>query len=180
MFKFLIIWFLANYSYENFSDTYKTYKLDNPIKEMSSFIEHQQYREDQLRKKCNLQNYIIEPRKSKYIEIYDYVIESIKFPLLILKDKSYKSLINRINYRHIVYMEVLHARSYDDFIILSYDPVNVGKEIIYRDSEYKLIQNGIKYTTTFNYANQMNLPEHRKPTWSLKLGNNTLTISDIK
>ena len=33
MFKFLLVWLLVNYSYENISDTYKTYKTENPIKE---------------------------------------------------------------------------------------------------------------------------------------------------
>ena len=33
---------------------------------MSDFIQHQQYREDQLRLKCNLQNYMIEPQKTMY------------------------------------------------------------------------------------------------------------------
>ena len=33
---------------------------------------------------------------------------------------------------------------------------------------------------TFNYANQMHLPDDRKPVWSIKVGNQTLTVSDIK
>ena len=180
MFKYLLVWFLANYSYENINNTYKSYKSENPIKEMSNFIQHQQYREDQLRKQCNLQFYKIDPQRTTYDDIYDYIKETLLFPKLLFIDKSYKSIINKINYRPIIYMEVLHARSYNEFIIISYNSNNVGKEIIYEDSEYKLIQNGIKYTTTFNYANQLNLPEDRKPTWSLKLGNHTLTISDIK
>ena len=57
---------------------------------------------------------------------------------------------------------------------------NVGKEIVYEGNVYILLQNGIKYMNTFNYANQMNLPEDRNPVWSIKVGNQTLTVSDIK
>ncbi len=177
MFKFLVIWFLANYSYENLTTTYKSYKEGNPIKEMSDFIQYQQYREDQLRLKCNLQHFMIEPQKTIYDKMYDYVIESIKFPKLILSDKPYKHLLN---YKPIIYMETLNAQSFEEFMNLSYNSVNIGKEIIYDNNLYILLQNGIKNTNTYNYANQMNLPEDRFPLWSLKLGNLTITINHIK
>lgn len=180
MFKFLVVWFLANYSYENFSSTYKSYKQENPIREMSDFIQYQQYREDQLRLKCNLQNYMIEPQQTMYDKVYDYIVESIRFPRLMLSDKSYKHLLHTINYKPVIYMETMNARSFEEFMNLSYNAVNIGKEIVYEGNVYILLQNGNKHMNTFNYANQMHLPEDRKPVWSIKVGNQTLTVSDIK
>jgi hypothetical protein len=183
MFKYLLIWFLANYSYENISNTYKTYKQDNPIREMSEFIQLQQYREDQLRKQCQLQFYMIEPPTSMYDNVYnnvyEYIAETIQFPKLLLSHKSYKQLIYGIQYKQL-YMEVLEARTMDEFINLSYNSVNIGKQLVLEETSYTLLQNGIKETNTFNYANQMNIPMPRKPTWSVKVGNQTLTVSDIK
>ena len=147
---------------------------------MSDFIQYQQYREDQLRLKCNLQNYMIEPQQTMYDMVYDYVVESIRFPRLMLSDKPYKHLLYTINYKPVIYMETMNARSFDEFMNLSYNSVNVGKEIVYEGNVYILLQNGIKHTNTFNYANQMHLPEDRKPVWSIKVGNQTLTVSDIK
>ena len=36
---------------------------------------------------------MIEPQKTMYDTVYDYVVESIKFPKLMLSDKSYKHLL---------------------------------------------------------------------------------------
>ena len=66
MFKLLLIWLLANYSYENISDTYKSYKTENPIQEITSFIEKQQFREDQLRDQCNLQSFVMKDKHTYY------------------------------------------------------------------------------------------------------------------
>jgi hypothetical protein len=180
MFKYLLIWFLVNYSYENISNTYKTYKQDNPIREMSEFIQLQQYREDQLRKQCQLQFYMIEPPTSIYDEVYNYISEIVQFPTLLLSHKPYKTILNKINYQPVIYMEVLNADTMEQFINLSYNSVNVGKQLVLEETYYTLLQNGVKDSNVYNYANQMNLPMPRKPTWSVKVGNQTLTVSDIK
>lgn len=180
MFKYLLIWFLVNYSYENMNDTYKSYKHENPIKEMSDFIQHQQYREDQLRKQCNLQFYKIDPQRTPYDDIYDYIKEILLFPKLLLVDKSYKSLIHKLNYKQVVYMDKLVAETFESFMNLSHNSVNIGREIEFEGVNYILLQNGIKDTNIYNYANQMHTPLPRKPEWTIKLGNLSLTVTDIK
>lgn len=180
MFKYLLFWFLANYTYENMNDTYKSYKRESPIREMSEFIQYQQYREDQLRKQCNLQYHSIDPPKTIYDNMLDYVKESLTFPKLLFVDKSYKSLIHTINYKSIIYMEVLRAQSLEELLNLSYDSVNIGKKIVLEDVSYTLLQNGVKESNVYNYANQMHSPTPRNPTWSIKQGNHTLTITNIK
>lgn len=176
MIRFFLTWFLLNYSYENLTSSYKVYKQENPIREMSEFIQHQQYREDQLRAKCKLHNVVIEPTPS----LYKLFIESLTIPKLLISDKLYKRII-KIDYnKPLIYMETLQADTYEDFMNYSYDSSNEGKLIIYGNYEYTLIQSGIKGKNIFNYANQMNLPHPRKPTWSLKLDNHTITIVNVK
>ena len=57
--KYIFVWLLANYSYDNLLKTYNSYNNENTFDSMSKFIEKQQYREDQLREQCNLQYYKI-------------------------------------------------------------------------------------------------------------------------
>ena len=180
MFKYLLVWFLANYTYENMNDTYKSYKRENPIREMSEFIQYQQYREDQLRKQCNLQYHYIDPPRTIYDNMINYVKESLTFPKLLFYKKSYKTLINKINYKPIIYMEVLRAQSLEELLNLSYNSVNIGKNLVLEDVSYTLLQNGVKDSNVYNYANQMHSPTPRNPTWSTKQGNHTLTITNIK
>ena len=100
------------------NDTYKSYKHENPIREMSEFIQHQQYREDQLRKQCNLQFYKIDPQRTTYDDIYDYIRETLLFPKLLLVDKPYKSLMHKLNYKQVVYMDKLVAETFESFMNL--------------------------------------------------------------
>ena len=42
MFKYLFVWFLAAYSYDNMLKTYTSYTSENTFGEMKDFIIHQQ------------------------------------------------------------------------------------------------------------------------------------------
>ncbi len=177
MFKFLIIWLLANYSYENISDTYKSYKTENPIQEITSFIDKQQYREDQLREHCNLQNFMMKDKPNYYDSFIDTMID-VKHSLT---TTLYKNMLNSLNYQDLIYTTQMNANTYEDFINLSHSPENKGKEIIYDEHTYILLHPGVKVDAgVYSYSNQQYYPIPKNPTWMIQLGENVLTISDIK
>ena len=72
--KYIFVWLLANYSYDNLLKTYNSYNNENTFDSMSKFIEKQQYREDQLREQCNLQYYKIKDKPTIYDEILTKLI----------------------------------------------------------------------------------------------------------
>jgi len=177
MFKFLLIWFLVNYSYENVSDTYKSYKIENSIQEMSSFIDKQQFREDQLRGHCNLQNFVMKDKPTYYDDILDFVID-VKHTLI---TPLYRKLIHSLNYPELISTKQMNATTYEDFMNLSHTPDNKGKEIIYEGYTYILLHSGIKVdANVYNYSNQLSYPIPKNPIWSIQLGGHIVTISDIK
>jgi len=140
---------------------------------MSSFIEKQQYREDQLREHCNLQNFIMKDKPG----YYDTIIDSIKQQIT---TTIYKNLIPSLNPSQVVSTKLMEADSYDELMNMSYSPENEGKEIIYEEHIYILDQCGIKVEHNDSYSNQQYYEVSRNPQWSLTLGNHTLTITDIK
>ena len=127
MFKFLLVWLLANYSYENISDTYKSYKTENPIQEITSFIDKQQFREDQLREHCNLQNFVMKEKPG----YYDTIVDSIKQQITTTINKN---LILSLDPSQLVSTKLMEADSYDELMNMSYSPENEGMEIIYEEN----------------------------------------------
>ena len=173
MYKFLLCWFLANYSYGNISDSYKTYHSENPIQEMTSFIDKQQFREDQLREHCNLQNFKMKEKPTYYDRILDTVRHGLPTTL-------YKGLLHSLKYPGLVYSRQMNANTTTDFMNLSYNSKNEGTIITYKDISYTLVQSGIKVDgNVYSYSNQQSYPTPRKPTWTIQLGEHILTISDI-
>ena len=174
MFKFLLIWILANYSYENISDTYKTYKTENPIREMREFIDKQQFREDQLRDHCNLQNF----KMKEKLGYYDIIIDTIKRQFITSVNND---LILSLSYPKLIYTKQMEANSYDELMNMSYSSENEDNDIIYDNQTYTLIRSGIKTDAPiYSYSNQINYDIPRKPIWTIQLGEHILTITDIK
>ena len=105
-------------------------KHETPISDMKDFIENQQYREDQLRYQCNLENYIIAPKKS----IYENIIDDMK------------NALQNIQKIHNVYYPALNdspilIKSYDDLIEQSHQNKNINRRLIYNDNIYLLKNN---------------------------------------
>ena len=174
MFKFLLFWLLANYSYENLSNTYKTYHSENPIQEMTSFIDKQQFREDQLREHCNLQNFKMKEKPTYYDIILDTIRHSLTTTL-------YKDVLHSLNYPELTTTKQMNVTTYEDFMNLSYNSENEGKEIIYEEHTYTLLHSGVKVeANVYSYSNQQSYPIPRNPTWTIQIGERTLTITDIK
>ena len=174
MFKFLLVWLLANYSYENISDTYKSYKTENPIQEITSFIEKQQFREDQLRDQCNLQSFVMKDK----LTYYDTILNNVRHTLT---TTLYKSLIVNLNYSELTTTEQMNATTYDDFMNLSHSSDNEDKIITYEGISYTLIRSGVKVdANVYSYSNQQFYPIPKNPTWTIQIGEHILTITDIK
>ena len=177
MFKFILFWLLANYSYENISDTYKSYKTENPIQEITSFIDKQQFREDQLREHCNLQNFVMKDKATYYDTILNNVID-MKHTLTAT---LYKSLIPNLNYPELTTTEQMNATTYEDFMNLSYNTDNEDKIITYEGISYTLIRAGVKVeANVYSYSNQQFYPIPKNPTWTIQIGEHILTITDIE
>ena len=175
--KYLVVWLLANYSYDNVIKTYNAYNNENTFSEMSKFIKDQQYREDQLREECNLQYYKIKEKPTIYDNLKD-ICNDISIGLS-------KNLISTLNFNipSIYIMEpTLNANTLDDFYNISYDKENLHKKIDFNGTIYTIIYSGSKIDTNIyrSYSNQQHLPDPKNPKWTIHLGNNTLTITDIK
>ena len=177
MFKSLLFWLLANYSYENISDTYRSYKTESPIREMTSFIDKQQFREDQLREHCNLQNFKMKEKPT----YYDIILDSMINTKHILTTTLYKDILHSLNYPELTTSKQMNATTYEDFMNLSYNSDNEGKIITYENISYTLNIAGVKIeANVYSYSNQQSYPIPRNPTWTIQIGERTLTITDIK
>jgi len=177
MFKFLLFWLLANHSYENLSNTYKTYHSENPIQEITSFIDKQQFREDQLREHCNLQNFKMKEKPTYYDIILNNVIDMSHSLTMTLP----KALLHSLHYPELPTTEQMNAITFTDFMNLSYNSKNEDNIITYEGISYTLIRSGIKIdVNVYSYSNQQSYPTPRNPTWTTQLGERILTISDIK
>jgi len=167
MFKFFLLWILANYSYENISNTYKSYKTENPIREMSEFIDKQQFREDQLRDHCNLQNFKMKDK----IGYYDIILDTIKQPFHIFKNNNYYIMSSD---------EVLIVSTKEELLSFGYLFTNVNKEVTYDGQTFLLTQCGVRSTLRLplmGYSKPFIMP--RNPQWTIKLGDLTLVVTDI-
>lgn len=158
MFKLLALWFLSTYSLDIVTKSYNSVTKENTFTEMKEYMYSCQKREDKLREQCDLKMYRI-PNDQGIIEN--------------LIDSCY---INS-NYYLANKME---ATNYDHFLNLSYDKVNVGTVIVFEETEFTLIREGIKTPSTHSYANQMNEVYPREPLWQLNINDYTLTINNIK
>jgi hypothetical protein len=101
---------------------------DTPTNNMKEFIENQQYREDQLRNKCGLNNYIIEPRKNIYEKMYDDI-------------KNYINNNLSENLYPIIYNLPINCETYNEFMDISHNEYNINREIIYNDKLFLLKNN---------------------------------------
>lgn len=163
MFKLLLGWFLASYSIDTLFKGYNLYNTENKLGTITNFIYHQQEREDKLREQCNLEMYVIPPKKPYYLSLLDTYFDTDYY----LNSNYYISSKMEID-------------SYDDFIENSYIQKNKGTELIYKNNHYILVRPGVKPSSVYSYSNQHNEPFPYTPIWSLKLDNHTLTISNIE
>ena len=123
MFKIILIL----YAITNMYDSVINIK-DTPTNNMKDIIENQQYREDQIRNKCGLNNYLIEPRKNIYEKIYDDI-----------KDYINNNLSE--NLYPIIYNLPINCETYNEFMDISYNEYNLNREIIYNDKLFLLKNN---------------------------------------
>jgi len=139
---------------------------------MTSFIDKQQFREDQLREHCNLQNFVIKGKPT----YYDTILDTVRHTLT---TTVYKGLLHSLNYPGLESSRHMNATTFIDFMNLSYNSENKGNIISYEDISYTLIQSGIKaVANVYSYSNQQSYPTPRKPTWTIQIGEHILTISD--
>ena len=93
--------------------------------DMSSFIEKQQYREDQLRDECNLRYYKIKDKPTTYNNIISSVkdiISYIEYPRLMIKS-----------------VDNIHVDSIEKLKNVSMIQDNIHKNIVYKDITYSII-----------------------------------------
>ena len=83
-------------------------------------------------------------------------------------------------------MDTLVSKSLQELINMSYMPENESRDISLDNHTFTLVQYGIKPRTigikprTIGYGNQQFEPGSRTPTWSLAVGNLSLTITNIQ
>ena len=118
--KIIALLYIVSASYNNIYDI-----QDTPIKDMKEFIENQQYREDQLRKKCNLGNVAIEPK----LTIYEKIYEDIK--------NNFNEMIQN-NVHPMLYDSIIECETYDDFIINSHNEYNMNRKLSYKGELFTL------------------------------------------
>jgi len=88
---------------------------DSPIRNMKEFIENQQYREDQSRIHCNLNNFAIQPKKNLYETIYDDM-------------KKYITTRIEENIYPVLYDKPIKCETYNKFIKDSQIEYNINKK----------------------------------------------------
>ena len=118
--KIIALLYIVSASYSNIYDI-----QDTPIKDMKEFIENQQYREDQLRKKCNLGTVAIEPK----LTIYEKIYEDIK--------NNFNEMIQN-NIHPMLYDSIIECETYDDFIINSHNEYNMNRKLSYKGKLFTL------------------------------------------
>jgi hypothetical protein len=123
MYKLIFILYTITNMYDCFINS-----KDTPTNNMKDIIENQQYREDQLRNKCGLNNYIIEPRKNIYEKMYDDI-------------KNYINNNLSENLYPIIYNLPINCETYNEFMDISYNEYNLNREIIYNDKLFLLKNN---------------------------------------
>ena len=155
MFKVLALWFLTTYSLDIVTKSYDSLAKENTFMEMKEYMYSCQKREDKLREQCDLKMYRI-PREQGIIEN--------------LIDNCY---INS-NYYLANKME---ATNYEHFLELSYDKINVGSVIVFEETEFTLVREGIKQSNTYSYSTEV---YPRDPFWRIKINDYTITINNIK
>jgi hypothetical protein len=155
MFKVLALWFMSIYSLDIVTKSYDSLAKENTFMEMKEYMYSCQKREDTLREQCDLKMYRIPPGQG--------IIEN-------LIDNCY---INS-NYYLANKME---ATNYEHFLELSYDKVNVGSVIVFEETEFTLIREGIKQSNTYSYSTEV---YPRDPLWRIKINDYTITINNIK
>ena len=158
MFKVLALWFMSIYSLDIVTKSYDSLAKENTFMEMKEYMYSCQKREDKLREQCDLKMYRIPPDQG--------IIEN-------LIDSCY---INS-NYYLANKME---ATNYEHFLELSYDKINVGSVIVFEETEFTLVREGIKPPNTYSYSNQMHEVYPRNPLWQIKINDYTITINNIK
>ena len=155
MFKVLAMWFLTTYSLDIVTKSYDSLAKENTFMEMKEYMYSCQKREDKLREQCDLKMYRIPPDQG--------IIEN-------LIDSCY---INS-NYYLANKME---ATNYEHFLELSYDKINVGSVIVFEETEFTLVREGIKQSNTYSYSTEV---YPRDPLWQIKINDYTITINNIK
>ena len=79
--------------------------------------------------------------------------------------------------------EVLVVSSKNQLLSFGYIYDNIGKEVIYEGQTYSLSKPGIRYIPPLifmGFPNPIPAIKPRKPVWKIKLGELTLTITDIQ
>ena len=155
MFKLLAIWFLSTYSLDIVTKSYNSVSKENTFSEMKEYMYSCQKREDKLREQCELKLYRIPPEQG----IIDNFIDSCYI-------NSNYYLANKMD-----------AKDYEEFITLSYNKVNVGSVIVFEDTEFTLVREGVKALNTHSYSTEV---YPREPLWKIKLNDYTVTINNIK
>ena len=184
--KYIFVWLLANYSYDNLLKTYNSYNSENTFGEMRKFIETQQYREDQLREQCNLQYYKIKDKPTMYDDFKYTVKETYKDVSTVMYTFNPANLITTLNFAiPSIYImdstDKIYSETLEDFLLNSHKSDNINRNLDLNGVTYKLIKPGYKISSPYmSYSNQHNTPIHHNPTWEITLGNNTLRITDIK
>lgn len=102
--------------------------MHNSANDIKYFIENQQYREDQLRSKCHLTNFLIEPKKNLLETFYDDI-------------KSYLTDNLSENMYPILYNSPIICDTYNIFIENSKESYNINRELHYNDNVFILENN---------------------------------------
>ena len=162
MFKLLALWFMSIYSLDIVTKSYDSLAKENTFMEMKEYMYSCQKREDKLREQCDLKMYRIPLEQGIIENLIENMIDSCYI-------NSNYYLANK-----------MEATNYEHFLTLSCDKVNVGSIIVFEETEFTLVREGIKPPNTYSYANQMHEVYPRDPLWQIKLNDYTITINNIK